>query len=311
MFITIAFIKLELLRYGDAFCQSFVTKFWAFLCCVFYFEFYKRFQFVRTFCLAEWWNDKLKCHVSLVNVQVQRPMVGSGFISSSRPSDDEDVQTRERSNTLQVKKTTPAALPSISGTMASNETKFWETSIWDNNQIFERVETTARSQVIASSEAPLSQPNRTYFSDTNHEQTNQSTRCDTDANTSYSRLNLAIQSALPPITSSISSQNDWSVPNSSNRFTSANATTDYNRSMSRKTSTPYGFIREDVFGDPCDKTRQLISNTKIVTPRTMQPSVQEPKERPKSLPWDKSSPSHDRITGWTDLAKLCCCCFFE
>ena len=235
-------------------------------------------------------------------------MVGSGFISSSRPS---EYDLRERPSTLLVKKTTPAALPSISGAMASNETKFWETSIWGNNQIFESVEITARFQVIANSEALFSQPNRTYFSDTNDEQTNQSMRCDTDANISYSQSNFAIQSTLPPITSSTSSRDDWSVPNSSNRFTSANPKTDYNRFMSRKTSTQYGFIHEDVFGDPHNKTRQLIANTKIVTPRTTQLSAQQPTEQLVSAPWDESLSSHDKVRGWTGMAKICCCCIFQ
>ena len=244
-----------------------------------------------------------------MNVQVQRPMVGSGFICSSRPS---EYDPRGRPHTsLSEKDYASCFTVNIWRNIAAKETKFWEKFIWGNNQIFESVETTARSQAIANSEAPLSQPNRTCFSDTNNEQTNQSTRCDTDANTSYSRLNLPIQSALPPITTSISSQDDWSVPNSSNRFSSANPKTNYNRSIPRKTSTPYGLIREDVFGDPHNKTRQLIANTKIVTPRTTQPNAQQPMERLVSMPRDESLSSHDKVRGWTGLAKICCCCFFK
>ena len=147
-----------------AFCRCFFTKIWGFLCCCLYFEFSRRFQFNKTFCLAEWWNDKLKCHVSLVNVQVQKPLVGSGFISSSRPSEND---SRGRPHTSLMKKTTPAALPSVSGSIASNNTKSWEESATGNNQIFERVETTARSHLTVNSKAPVSQPNRTYFPDTN------------------------------------------------------------------------------------------------------------------------------------------------
>ena len=290
------------------FADVFLPKFGRF--CVFCFKFIKRFQFIKTFYLAEWWNDKLKCHVSLVNVQVERPMFGSGFISSSKPSEND---SSEHPNTSLVKKTTPAALPSISGTLASNETKSWEKSAWGNEQIFKRVKTTARSHLTVNSEAPVSQPNRTYFSDTNNKQTSQSTRCDTDANTSYSRPNFAIRSALPSITSAANSRDNWSVPHSSNPFSFTNPTTDYNRSISRKTSTQYGVTHEDVFGDPHDEVRQLIANTKIVTPRTRQPRVQQITERTRNLSLNESSPSQDEVGGWTDLAKLCCCCccFFE
>ena len=235
-------------------------------------------------------------------------MIGSGFATSSKPSEND---SRGRPNTSLVMKTTPAALPSISGTLASNETKSWEELCRDINQIFERMETTARSHLTVNSEAPVSQPNRTYFSDTNNKQTSQSTRCDTDANTSYSRPNFAIRSALPPITSAANSRDNWSVPHSSNQLSSTNPSTNYNRSISRKTSTQYGVTHEDVFGDPHDEVRQLIANTKIVTPRTTQPRAQMPTERPRSVLRDESSPSHDDVGGWTDLAKLCCCCFFE
>ena len=313
-----------------------------------------------------------------MNVQVQRPMFGSGFISSSTPSEND---SRGRPHTSLMKKTTSAALPSISGSIASNETKSWKESASGNNQIFERVKTTASSNLTVNSEAPVSQPNQICFSDTNNEQTSQSTRCDTDANTSYSRSNFGVHSTLPPITTtssqddlsvpnnfnpfssanpetdyttsisrknstkneqtsqstgcdtdantsysqsnfgvqptlppittSTSSRDNWSVPNNLNPFSSANPTTDYNSSISRKTFTQHGVTHEDVFGDPQDKTLQVIANTKIVTPRTMQPSVQQPTERPVSVPRDESLSSHDDDRDWRDLAKLCCCCFFE
>ena len=235
-------------------------------------------------------------------------MIGSGLISSSRPSEND---SRERPNTSLVKKTTPAALPSISGTLAFNNTKSWKEFAWGNNQIFERMETTARSHLTVNSEAPVSQPNRTCFSDTNNKQTSQSIRCDTDANTSYSRPNFAIRSALPSITSAANSRDNWSVPHSSNPFSFTNPTTNYNRSISRKTSTQYGVTHEDVFGYPHDEVRQVIANTKIVTPRTTQPKVQQPTERSRNLSLNESSSSQDEVGGWTDLAKLCCCCFFE
>ena len=90
------------------------------------------------------------------------------LISSSRPSEND---SRGRPNTLLVKKTTPAALPSISGTLASNNTKSWEKCAWGNDEIFERMETTAHYHLTVNSEAPVSQPNRTCFSDTNNKQT--------------------------------------------------------------------------------------------------------------------------------------------
>ena len=69
-----------------------------------------------------------------------------------------------------------------------------------------------------------------------------------------------------PIFSSTRIRDNWSVPNSSNSFSSANPKTNYNRSISRKTSTQYGVTNKDVFGDPQDEIRQLIANTKMLLP---------------------------------------------
>ena len=213
--------------------------------------------------------------MSLVNVQVERPMVGSGLISSSRPSEND---SRERPNTSLVKKTTPAALPSISGTLASNETKSWKEFAWGNNQVFERVETTVCSHLTVNSEARFSQPNRTYFSDTNNKQTSQSTRCDTDANTSYSQSNFEIQSTLPAITTSTNSQDDCSVPNSSNRFSPTNPNTNYDSSISRKTSTKSEQISQSTRCDIDANTSYSQSNFEIqptVPPITTSTSIRD------------------------------------
>ena len=202
-------------------------------------------------------------------------MVGSGLISSSRPSEND---SRERPNTSLVKKTTPAALPSISGTLASNETKSWEEFAWGNNQVFERVETTVCSHLTVNSEARFSQPNRTYFSDTNNKQTSQSTRCDTDANTSYSQSNFEIQSTLPAITTSTNSRDDCSVPNSSNRFSPTNPNTNYDSSISRKTSTKSKQISQSTRCDIDANTSYSQSNIGIqstVPPTTSSSSIRD------------------------------------
>ena len=203
-----------------------------------------------------------------MNVQVERPMVGSGLISSSRPSEND---SRERPNTSLVKKTTPAALPSISGSLASNETKSWEEFAWGNNQEFERVETTASSHLTVNSEARFSQPNRTYFSDTNNKQTSQSTPCDTDANTSYSQSNFEIQSTLPAITTSTNSRDDCSVSNSSNRFSPTNPKTNYDSSISRNTSTKSEQISQSTRCDIDANTSYSQSNFGI--PSTLPPNT--------------------------------------
>ena len=53
---------------------------------------HKRFRsLVNTFCL-DWWNTLLKCHVSLVNVRLQRPVL-ENFSIEEQSTDNEECQS--------------------------------------------------------------------------------------------------------------------------------------------------------------------------------------------------------------------------